>query len=126
MSALDIQIGGGHYRQGGIQPVQYIEANKLAFLEGCVVKRVTRHDKPTGKGRQDIEKAIHELQLLLELRYPLAPDRADLGDFGQQNMIEAIDCDSRTITEWPADDSRIDIIGTNGNDGLHYQSNDGA
>ena len=129
MSALDIQIGGGHYRQGGIQPVQYIEANKLAFLEGCVVKRVTRHDKPTGKGRQDIEKAIHELQLLLELRYPLAPDRADLGDFGQQNMIEPaseIDCDSRTITEWPADDSRIDIIGTNGNDGLHYQSNDGA
>ena len=126
MSALDIQIGGGHYRQGGIQPVQYIEANKLAFLEGCVVKRVTRHDKPTGKGRQDIEKAIHELQLLLELRYPLAPDRADLGDFGQQNMIEAIDCDSRTITEWPADDSRIDIIGTNGNDGLHYQSNYGA
>ena len=129
MSALDIQIGGGHYRQGGIQPVQYIEANKLAFLEGCVVKRVTRHDKPTGKGRQDIEKAIHELQLLLELRYPLAPDRADLGDFGQQNVIEPaseIDCDSRTITEWPADDSRIDIIGTNGNDGLHYQSNDGA
>ena len=129
MSALDIQIGGGHYRQGGIQPVQYIEANKLAFLEGCVVKRVTRHDKPTGKGRQDIEKAIHELQLLLELRYPLTPDRADLGDFGQQNMIEPaseIDCDSRTITEWPADDSRIDIIGTNGNDGLHYQSNDGA
>ena len=124
MSALDIQIGGGHYRQGGIQPVQYIEANKLAFLEGCVVKRVTRHDKPTGKGRQDIEKAIHELQLLLELRYPLAPDRADLGDFGQQNMIEAIDCDSRTITEWPADDSRIDVIGQNGNGGEHYE--DGA
>ena len=127
MSALDIQIGGGHYRQGGIQPVQYIEANKLAFLEGCVVKRVTRHDKPTGKGRQDIEKAIHELQLLLELRYPLAPDRADLGDFGQQNMIEPaseIDCDSRTITEWPADDSRIDVIGQNGNGGEHYE--DGA
>ena len=127
MSALDIQIGGGHYRQGGIQPVQYIEANKLAFLEGCVVKRVTRHDKPTGKGRQDIEKAIHELQLLLELRYPLAPDRADLGDFGQQNVIEPaseIDCDSRTITEWPADDSRIDVIGQNGNGGEHYE--DGA
>lgn len=73
MSALDTQVGGEHYRQGGIQPVQYIEANSLQFLEGCVVKRVTRHDRPTGKGRQDIEKAIHELQLLLELRYPL-PD----------------------------------------------------
>lgn len=67
--ALDKQIGGEHYKNCAIQPVQFIEANKLAFLEGCVVKRVTRHDKPTGKGRQDIEKAIHELQLLLELRY---------------------------------------------------------
>lgn len=69
MSALDVQVGGEHYKTAKIQPVQYIEANQLAFLEGCVVKRVTRHNKPTGKGRQDIEKAIHELQLLLELRY---------------------------------------------------------
>lgn len=69
MSALSEQVGGDHYRSCAIQPVQFIEANELRFLEGCVVKRVTRHDKPTGKGRQDIEKAIHELQLLLELRY---------------------------------------------------------
>lgn len=69
MSALDQQIGGDHYRAGAIQPVQYIEANALRFLEGCVVKRVTRHDRAGGKGRQDIEKAIHELQLLLQLRY---------------------------------------------------------
>ena len=74
MSALDTQVGGEHYRQGGIQPVQYIEANDLKFLEACVVKRVTRHNRPTGKGRQDIEKAIHELQLLLELRYPVADE----------------------------------------------------
>lgn len=71
MSALDRQVGGEHYREGGIQPVEYIESNKLGFLEGCVVKRLTRHERRTGKGRQDIEKAIHELQLLLELRYPL-------------------------------------------------------
>lgn len=69
-SPLDTQVGGDHYRAGGIQPVQYSEANDLRFLEGCVVKRVTRHNRPTGKGRQDIEKAIHELQLLLALRYP--------------------------------------------------------
>lgn len=69
MSAFGTQIGGDHYRACAIQPVQYIEANHMQFLEGCVVKRVTRHDKPTGKGRQDIEKAIHELQLILELRY---------------------------------------------------------
>ena len=29
-----------------------------------------QHDRAGGKGRQDIEKAIHELTLLLELRYP--------------------------------------------------------
>lgn len=69
MSALDTQVGGNHYREGGIQPIQYIEANSLQFLEASVVKRVTRHNRATGKGRQDIEKAIHELQLLLELRY---------------------------------------------------------
>lgn len=74
MSALDIQIGGEHYKNAKIQPVQYIEANDLGFLEGCVVKRITRHDKPTGKGRQDIEKAIHELQLILEFRYSECPE----------------------------------------------------
>jgi len=68
-SALDVQVGGEHYKDQRIQPVQYIEANQLGFLEGCVVKRVTRHNAKTGKGREDIEKAIHELQLLLELRY---------------------------------------------------------
>lgn len=66
---LDIQIGGNHYKECPIQPVEFIEANQLGFLEGCVLKRVTRHNKPTGKGRQDIEKAIHELGLLLQLRY---------------------------------------------------------
>jgi len=69
MTALARQVGGEHYRGGRIQPVEYAEANDLAFLEGCVVKRVTRHNRPGGKGRQDIEKAIHELELLLQLRY---------------------------------------------------------
>ena len=71
MIASDKQVGGDHYRNCAIQPVEYIEANALKFLEGCVVKRVTRHDKPTGKGRQDIEKAIHELQLLLQHPFPM-------------------------------------------------------
>ena len=69
MSALNKQEGGSHYKDKAIQPVQYIEANGLGFLEGCCIKRLTRHNREGGKGRQDIEKAIHELQLLLELRY---------------------------------------------------------
>lgn len=68
---LDRQVGGAHYHGGTIQPVQYIEANGLGFLEGCVIKRLTRHGREGGKGVQDIDKAIHELQLLRALRYPL-------------------------------------------------------
>lgn len=67
MSALGKQIGGNHYRAGGIQPVQYIEANGLGFCEGNVIKYVTRH---AGKGgSEDLRKARHYIDLLLELRY---------------------------------------------------------
>lgn len=67
MSALGKQIGGNHYRDGGIQPVQYIEANGLGFCEGNVIKYVTRH---AGKGgAEDLRKARHYIDLLLELRY---------------------------------------------------------
>ncbi len=77
-TALDVQIGGHHYKDCKIQPVEFIEANGIGFLEGCVIKRLARHGKPTGKGMQDIEKSIHELQLLLQFRYPTAmSDGAD-------------------------------------------------
>lgn len=68
-AALDVQIGGSHYKALPIQPAEFSERNALTFLEGCVVKRVCRHSRG-GKGRQDIEKAIHELQLILALHYP--------------------------------------------------------
>lgn len=68
--ALDVQIGGDHYKGLAIQPVVFNTRNRLGFLEGCIIKRAARHDKPTGKGRQDIEKLIHEAQLILELHYP--------------------------------------------------------
>lgn len=66
--ALSVQVGGGHYKDFPIQPVEFAESNNLTFLEGCVIKRLCRHSRG-GKGRQDIEKAIHELQLILALHY---------------------------------------------------------
>ena len=50
-----------------IQPVEFIVANEFGFLEGSVIKYVSRHQKKNG--REDIEKAIHCLQLLLEIKY---------------------------------------------------------
>jgi hypothetical protein len=64
-SALNKQVGGAHYRDKGIQPIIYIHANNLGFCEGNVVKYVTRwRDK---NGVADLKKAIHYLELLIEL-----------------------------------------------------------
>jgi hypothetical protein len=64
---LSQQEGGDHYKSLAIQPVEFIQANKLSFLEGCVVKRVCRH-RAKNKA-EDIRKAIHELRLILKLEY---------------------------------------------------------
>lgn len=66
-SALDKQISGSHYKGCKIQPVEYIQANELDYLQGNVIKYVTRHKLKNGKA--DIEKAIHYLELILELQY---------------------------------------------------------
>jgi hypothetical protein len=57
-------VGGTHYKKLAIQPVEYIEQNGLGFLEGCIVKRISRwRDKD---GFQDLEKIKHEVDLLIE------------------------------------------------------------
>lgn len=68
MSALKKQVGGSHCKAQAIQPVQYIHANGLDYCAGCVVKYVTRYK--TKGGEQDLRKAIHYLELLIELEYP--------------------------------------------------------
>lgn len=67
-SALDVQVGGNHYKNFVYQPAEIAEKNHLTFLEACVVKRLHRHSRG-GKGLQDIEKSIHELRLLAKLQY---------------------------------------------------------
>jgi hypothetical protein len=71
LSALDKQVAGVHYKDKGIQPIVYIHANDLGFCEGNVIKYVTRHKEKNGAA--DIKKAIHYLELLLELEYKDAP-----------------------------------------------------
>lgn len=66
-SALSIQIGGSHYKDMLIQPIEFITHNNLSFLEGNVVKRICRYRLPGGKGLQDLLKIKHEIDLLIEL-----------------------------------------------------------
>jgi len=62
--ALDSQVGGNHYKLP-IQPVEFIYKNQLDYLRGNVIKYVTRKKN----GAEDIRKAIHYCELLLELEY---------------------------------------------------------
>jgi hypothetical protein len=64
-SPLEKQVDGDHYSKLKIQPVEYIHANNLPFIEGCIVKYITRwRDKG---GFKDIEKIKHFCDLLMEL-----------------------------------------------------------
>jgi hypothetical protein len=67
MTALSKQEGGNHYKGCKIQPVEYIRANNIPYLEANVIKYVTRHRNKNGK--QDILKAIHYLEMILEMDY---------------------------------------------------------
>lgn len=68
MSALDHQECGTHYRDMAIQPVEYIHKNGLGFIEGCVVKYVSRWQSKGGL--TDLMKARHFLDILIEMETP--------------------------------------------------------
>jgi hypothetical protein len=72
MSALETQVGGGHYKALKIQPVEYAYANALPFIEGSVVKYVTRWRSKGGL--RDLEKAKHFIEQLIELETAAAGD----------------------------------------------------
>lgn len=60
---LDKQIAGDHYKKLKIQPVEYIQENNIGYMEGNVIKYVTRwRDK---NGLADLEKAKHYLEMLI-------------------------------------------------------------
>ena len=75
MSALNIQEGGDHYKKLKIQPIEFIDANGLDFLQGNVVKYITRHKDKNGSA--DVRKALHYCQLILELQYKESNDQSN-------------------------------------------------
>ena len=64
--ATDKQIGGNHYKDFKIQPIEFITKNKLSFIQGCVVKYICRFDRKNGK--EDLDKIIHYCELAKELK----------------------------------------------------------
>lgn len=66
-SALDTQVGGGHYKEYAIQPLEFNARNNIPFIEGNVIKYVCRHRQKNGA--EDLDKAIHYLTYLKESLY---------------------------------------------------------
>ena len=54
---LIAQEGGGHYKDRGIQPLEYTMQNNLSFCEGNVVKYISRYKSKNGI--EDLAKVIH-------------------------------------------------------------------
>jgi hypothetical protein len=73
MKSFEKQVGGDHYKAMEIQPTEFCQKNKLNSCESAVVLYVCRH--PFKDGRKDIEKAIHFLEMLLDIDYPVEPPK---------------------------------------------------
>lgn len=124
MTALTKQIGGDHYKSLKIQPVEYIHANGIPFIEGCIIKYATRWRE---KGEiNDLRKIIHFAELLIELEAmpgaipepaPWYPD--DSGEWVEvvpgSRMPDALDkyTDIEILTRWERNGERYaSIVGS--------------
>ncbi len=64
MKATDKQVGGNHYADMKIQPIEYTLANGLGFCEGNVLKYISRWKNKNGV--EDLKKARHYLDMLID------------------------------------------------------------
>ena len=62
--ATDKQVGGKHYQQFKIQPVEFCYKNNIPYLEATAIKYLCRWREKNGI--EDLEKAKHYIDLLIE------------------------------------------------------------
>lgn len=66
-SVLKRQEAGNHYKDGTIQPIEFITSNNLSFVVGNIIKYAYRADKKGGA--EDLKKCLHYCQIELETKY---------------------------------------------------------
>lgn len=64
-TANDIQIGGDHYKTSNLQPWDLISRHNIAFLEGNIIKYMTRWRSKNGV--QDLKKVQHYITKIEEI-----------------------------------------------------------
>ena len=88
MSALEKQIAGDHYKRWKIQPAEFAMANDLNYCQCLVLRYMMRYKFKNGP--EDIDKAIHALELLKEFEFP----------FSNSNSPMASRIRPGTTTDW--------------------------
>lgn len=70
MSALNDQVGGDHYKNFKIQPIRFIVENDLGFIEGNIIKYITRYKLKGNMADavKDLNKIKHYVDLLIEIK----------------------------------------------------------
>ena len=116
--ATDRQVGGNHYASLAIQPMEYALKNDLNYAQANSIEYITRY-KSKG-GIEDLRKAIHCIELLIEHEMQK----------GEESLQKAAEIAKEIIDDmafkhgFPLrkdENSRIDIIGQNGNDAAFYE-----
>ena len=64
-NSLEKQVGGSHYKELKIQPIEFIHANNIPFCEANAIKYLCRWRNKNGI--EDLKKAKHYIDLLIEL-----------------------------------------------------------
>ena len=75
-SASEKQVGGDHYTKYPIQPGLFCEVNQLDGYEAAAITYIVRHQDKGGE--IDIDKAIHCLELIKEIKYSKSPIQIEI------------------------------------------------
>lgn len=71
MSSLDQQVGGDHYKEFKVQPLEYALENDLGICEHAVIKYISRWR--TKNGIEDLRKARHYIDIMIEREVGVDP-----------------------------------------------------
>ena len=100
----DKQIGGAHYQNFKIQPSKFVVENKLLFPEGCAIKYICRH--PHKGKKQDLLKAIHFIEMIIERDYPQKKDFLEEAEKEKKELAECYKEAKRQTEERKEEDGR--------------------
>jgi hypothetical protein len=85
------QVGGDHYARMAIGPAEFIHRNGIGYLAGNAIKYLCRFQRKGGV--QDLEKAKHYIEMLIDAELALAVElrgnKDKLDNFG--SALEVVD-----------------------------------